>query len=160
MSQNGKFLSKKTTLVFFLFLSPLFLWGVRIEFKQITSHSIPIQQASTKKSYYQLTSKFYLEDFQKKNYKLFLLNRKNYMLKNNYYLDGFLKTEVSYLSFKKAYILGGKIHLFMVTGHINKSNIEAKEVIYDEYKTYQLLKCEIKKSSSILRRKSYKIKEI
>ena len=160
MFQNGKLLPKTRTLALFLLLSPLFLWGVRIEFIQVSSHSIPTQQTSTKKSYYQLTSKFYVEDFQKKNYKSFLLNRKNYMLKNNYYLDGFLKTEVSYLSFKKAYILGGKIHLFMVIGHINNSNIEAKEVIYDEYKTYQLLKCEVRKSTSILRRKKYKIKEM
>ena len=151
---------KTRTLALFLFLSPLFLWGVRVEFKQITTYSIPTQQASTKKSYYQLTSTLYIEDFQKKKYKSFFLNRKKYMLQNNYYLDGFLKTDGSYLHFKKAYILGGKVHLFNVIGHINTNNIKAQEVIYDEYKTYQLLKCEVKKSSSILRRKQYKIKEI
>ena len=145
--------------IFFILLLPIFLYGVSIEFKNINSKFIPTQQISNKKSYYQLTSKVYLENFEKKDYKSFFLNRKNYMLKNNYYLDGFLKTEVSYLTFKKAYILGSKIYLFMVVGHINKSKIKAKEVIFDKYKTYQLLKCEIKINSSILRRKNYKIKE-
>ena len=101
----------------------------------------------------------HLENFQKKNYKLFFFNRKKYMLKNNYYLEGFFKTKLTKFSFKKAYILGGKIYFFDVKGYINKSKIKAKEVVYSNNRTYELKKCEVKNSSHIIRRKKYILQE-
>jgi len=159
--QSGKVILKSRTmkaLILFLFL-PIFLWGINFKFTNLTQEQIPIQKSSITKSYYKLTAKKHIKKFSKKSQALLFFNRKKFMLENNYYADGLFYTEESHFSYKKAYILAGKVHLFEVQGYINKHHIKAKEVIYDGYKTYHLKKCEIKINSKILRRSDYQLTE-
>ena len=141
----------------FLVSSSITSWGLKIEYTNLISEYIP-KLKSLSKSYYQLKSNYFVENFQQKTYTQFLLNRKRYMLKNHYYLHGTLTTKESHLRYFKAYKLSNKIYLYNVKGYINKIKIQAQEVVYDGYKTYQLKKCEIRKESTILRRKDYFIK--
>lgn len=145
--------------LFFLLAFPIVVWGIKIEYTNITYQIIPTQKASKKKSYYTLTSKYHLKNFSKKDRPSLLLNRKQYMLKNNYYAEGKFKTLMTNLIYKKAYVLGGKVYLLDVTGLINKSQLKAKEVVYDGYKSYLLKKCEIRTKFKIYRRNKFTIKE-
>jgi len=138
----------------FLFLFTPLLWGVDIEFTNIKYQSISSHHSS-----YQLISKSYVQKSETKNYKLFIFNRRQYMLKNNYYLDGFLKTKVAKIHYKKAYLLGGKVYLIETDGYINNVKIVAKEIIYDKKRDYLLKKCVVKTEHSVLRRKKYLIQE-
>jgi len=81
------------------------------------------------------------------------------MLKNNYYLDGFFKTKITYLEYKKAYSLSNKLYLFDVNGTINHQKVKAKEIIYDGYRGYTLKHCEVKEYFKIIRRKKYFMNE-
>jgi len=142
--------------IFFLCF-PFFLWGNGIVFTNYTEEIIP--NHITKKQYYKLFASSYIYKISKKNLKSFLFNHHNYMLKNNVYSNGFLKTEKSYLSYQKAYLLNNKLHLFLVKGHIVKKEVEAKEIIYNRAKSYVLKHCQIKYKSKILRRKIYHLNE-
>ncbi|MBU1667444.1 hypothetical protein KKC13_03440 [bacterium] len=149
----------KTYLIFFILYIPIAVWGTKIEYTNLTYQIIPTQKASKKKSYYTLTSKYHLKNFSKKDTPSLLLNRKQYMLKNNYYAEGRFKTSMTNLIYKKAYVLGGKVYLLDVMGQINKSQVKAKEVVYDGYKSYLLKKCEIQTKSKIYRRNKMTLKE-
>jgi len=150
---------KKLCFIGLLFFIPHLIWGVTIEYTNLTSKFIPTEKSAKIKSYYQLTSNFHIEKYIKKNTKLLLLNLKKYMLKNNYYLKGKLSTEHSSLRYEKAYILGGKVYLFEVKGHINNRQIKAKELVYDGYKNYSLKKCEVRTKFKIYRRRQLLIQE-
>ena len=142
-----------------LYLLSTFGWGVHIEFVNLTQEFIPITQSKSKKSYYKLTSQTHIEKFSKKNGSLLLLNRKKYMLKNNYHLNGKFTTSQTELRYKKAYLLSGKVYLLEVKGHINGKKISAKEIIFDGYKKYTLKKCEVKIANKIYRRSKFIILE-
>jgi len=142
----------------FSYLSPS-LWGVSIEFKNLVEYQIPIEKTSLKKSYYSLHAKYYIEKISKNKHGLLLFNYKKFLLENNYYLKGKLTTKNTQLSFYKAYYFSSKLHLIDVKGVINNKSIVAKEVIFDKYKSYELLKCEIKDGSTLYRRKYFTIYE-
>jgi uncharacterized protein YlaI len=143
----------------FLLCFPLFLWGNGIAFTNYTEEIIPNYKSVTEKQYYKIFATSYIYKISKRNFKSFLFNHHSYMLKNNVYSNGFLKTEKSYLSYQKAYLLNNKLHLFAVKGHIDNKTIEAKELIYNRVKSYVLKHCQIKYKSKILRRKIYHLNE-
>jgi len=138
---------------------PTFGWGVNIEFINLTQELIPRHTTTSKKSYYKLTAQLHIEKFSKKDSSLLLLNRKKYMLRHNYHLNGKFKTFQTELKFKKAYLLSGKVYLLDVVGYINSKKVMAKEVIFDGYKTYKLKKCEVKILNHIYRRSKVTVKE-
>jgi len=142
-----------------LYTLPIFGWGVNIEFTNLTQELIPTHTIALKKSYYKLTSQVHIEKFSKKEAGLLLLNRKKYMLKNNYHLNGKFTTSQTELKYKKAYLLSGKVYLLDVTGYIESKKVSAKEVVFDGYKKYTLKKCEVKTEHRIYRRSKFTIKE-
>ncbi|MCK4440467.1 MAG: hypothetical protein KAU90_00580 [Sulfurovaceae bacterium] len=139
-----------------LIIYTLSLLSLEIEFKEITSRQIFIEKEH-KKQDYQLTAKKYIENFSKKNKVKFFINRKLYMLKNNYYSEGVFQSQKTKLFYKKAYVLFGKVYLFDVNGTIDKAKVTAKEVIFDGYQNYLLKKCEIIENKSIYRRNKFKL---
>ncbi len=130
---------------------------MKIEFHNITLHSTPLTSKGFNQHSYKLTAEYHLKEFSKKQIYLLLANRKNYMLNHNYYLNGEFKAKNTLLSYKNAYILGNKIHLFNVMGKIDDYSIKAKEIIYDGSKRYLLKHCEVKTSNKIYRRKEFEI---
>jgi hypothetical protein len=144
--------------IFTLFLLPIFLWGVNMKFINLTEEVIPIKTPLVKKRYFNLFASSYIQKISKKDIKLIFFNRKSFMLKNNYYLDGFFKSAQSHLFYKKAYRLSTKLYFFNVNGTINNQKITAKEVVYDGYRNYTLKNCEVKSKYKILRRKVYIIR--
>ena len=142
-----------------LYLLPTFGWGVTIEFSNMTQEFIPTQQTSLKKSYYKLTSQYHIKKISKKDSSFLLLNRKKYMLKNNYYIDGVFQRGETVLHYKKAYVLGGKVYLLIVNGILENRQVNAKEVVYDGYNSYLLKKCEVRTKTRIYRRNKLTIKE-
>ena len=144
-----------------LFLSfSTFGWGVNIEFRNLTQELIPTYITTSKKSYYKLTAYSHIENFSNnKDSSLLLLNRKKYMLKNNYYLNGMFNTSKTTLNYKKAYVLSGKVYMLSVHGYINNQKIKAKEIIFDGYKKYILKKCEVKTVYKVYRRSKFTIQE-
>jgi hypothetical protein len=142
-----------------LYALPTLGWGVNIAFTNLTQEFIPSHKVLSKKSYYKLTSQVHIEKYVKKEAPLLLLNRKKYMLQNNYHLNGKFTTAQTELNYKKAYVLSGKVYLFEVTGHIVKQKIMAKEVVFDGHKRYLLKKCEVKTAHRIYRRSKFTIKE-
>ncbi len=139
----------------FLAIYPLSLSALEIEFIGVTSRTIPLE-TNYKKKYYQITAKKYIEKFVKKDKLMFFINRKSYMLKNNYYSEGQFSSKKTKLFYKKGFVLFGKVYLFDVNGTIDKAKIIAKEVIFDGYNSYLLKKCEIKKKKHIYRRNRFK----
>ena len=79
------------------------------------------------------------------------------MLKNNYYNNGTFQSKKVTLSFKKAYILFGKVYLFDTNGTINKSKVVSKEIIFDGHRDYILKKCKIEKNNYIYRRNKFRL---
>jgi hypothetical protein len=148
----------KIFFVLYLFLSSS-LWGIDIEFTNLIQELIPTPIASSQKSYYKLTAQSHIEKFSKTESALLLLNRKKYMLKNNYHLNGKFTTSNTELKYKKAYLLSGKVYLLDVKGYINSKKITAKEVVFDGYKKYLLKKCEVRTAHRIYRRSKFTIKE-
>lgn len=130
-----------------------------MKFVNLTEEIIPIKTPLVKKRYFNLFATSYIQKISKKDIKLIFFNRKSFMLRNNYYLDGSFKTLQSHLFYKKAYRLSNKLYLFNVTGTINNQKIRAKEVIYDGYRDYTLNHCEVKSKYKILRRKVYLLRE-
>jgi len=148
----------RRALLICIIIYPLSIFSINIELKGVVSKKIFIPKKNLKKTNYEIKAKRYIENFSKKNKLGFLLNRKLFMLKYNYYDNGIFKSKKVKLFFKKAYILLGRVHLFEVKGMIDNSKIIAKEVIFDEYKTYILKKCEVKKNKHTYRRKEFKLK--
>lgn len=142
-----------------LIIYPLSLLALEIEFQDVTSRQIFIENEH-KKQYYQLTAKKYIENFSKKDRVKFFINRKLYMLKNNYYSEGVFESKKTKLFYKKAYVLFGKVYLFDVNGTIDKAKVTAKEIVYDGYQTYLLKECEIIEDTHIYRRNKFEITTI
>ncbi len=151
--------NKMRRVLLLLYTLPTFGWGVNIEFTNLTQELIPTHTATLKKSYYKLTAQSHIERFLKKESSLLLLNRKKYMLKNNYHLNGKFTTAKTELRYKKAYLLSAKVYLLDVTGYIGSKKVSAKEVVFDGYKKYTLKKCEVKTKHRIYRRSKFTIKE-
>jgi len=143
----------KFFLLLFIFSSTLF--ATTIEFTDVTYTLTPMKNINKQKSFYQISSKFHLNRVIKKETIKLLLNRRQYMLDNNYYLDGEFTSKGCKLAYKKAYILGGKVHLLGVKGVINNQEVEAKEVIFDGYKKFILKQCEVKSKNKIYRRREF-----
>jgi hypothetical protein len=138
------------------FFCTITLFAIKIEFIGITSQVIPFE-THNKASYYKITAKKYIEKFEKKDRVIFFINRKSYMLRNNYYSDGLFKSKKTELSYKKCYILFGKIYLFDVNGTIDNAKVIAKEIVFDGYRNYLLKKCEVKKNGYTYRRNRFKL---
>ena len=130
-----------------------------MKFTNLTEELIPLKNTPVKKQYFKLFATSRIQKISKKYSKLIFFNRRAFMLKNNYYRDGFLKTKSTHLRYKKAYKLSNKLYLFDVKGTINHQKVKAKELVYNGYKEYLLKHCEVKEDSKILRRKEYLIRE-
>ena len=139
-----------------LIIYSLSLFALEIEFREVTSKQIFIEKEDAKQNY-KLTAKKHIENFSKKDRLKFFINRKLYMLENNYYSEGIFKSKKTKLFYKKSYILFGKVYLFDVNGIIYNSKVTAKEIIYDGYTNYLLKGCEIINAKSIYRRNKFKI---
>jgi len=133
---------------------PLILSALQIEFKNLTTEIIPLENIQHLQ-YYQFQAKRYVQKFSKKDRVLFLLNRKRFMLKHNFYEQGTFSSQSANLWFKKAYVLFKKVHLFEVHGTIYGAKVKAKEIIYDGYKQFILNKCEVHQKRHIYRRKTF-----
>lgn len=141
--------------IVFLFISPIIIWAFRIEYSDLT-----ITILERNKGYkYSLNAKYHRIDLSNKNKLLLLFNLEQYMLKNDYYQNGMLKTLKSSLSYQKAYKLREKVYLYDVNGSISNMIIKAKKVMYDGESNYVLHSAEIIKSKKILRRTKYFINE-
>ena len=158
-SRQNVFILKKREIIKKILSTYLFftltLSAIQIEFKDVISQTIPIKKSS--KVYYQLQADSYIERFLKKNRIKFLLNIKAYMLKNNYYNNGTFQSQKVSLSFKKAYVLFGKVYLFDTNGTIDTSKVISKEIIFDGHRDYILKKCKIEKNNYIYRRNKFKL---
>jgi hypothetical protein len=140
----------KNTLILLLIIT-LPMSAINIEYSGVSSTYIHNGQKS-----YTITSKEYINKIDSKHIATFMFNHEQYMLKNNYYKNGYFSFLSVKLHFKKAFKLAGKVYMYNVKGKIDNNTIKAKKAIYFN-KTILLKKCEIKSKRKVLRRKEYKI---
>ena len=133
-------------LLFIILIFPLF--GAKLEISGVKSTYL-----FNGKQDYTINSKNYINNFSKIDLKFFL-NKEKFMLKNDFYKDGFIEFSNAKIYFKKAYKLGGKINIFDAKGYVKDAKITAKKAVY--YKNRLILyRCEIKTAKKVLRRKKY-----
>ena len=135
--QSGKVTSKSRTMkaLILFFLFPIFLWGINFNFTNLTQEQIPIQKSSITKNYYKLTAKKHIKKISKKSQALLFFNQKKFMLENNYYANGLFYTEESHFTYKKAYILAGKVHLLKFKGTLISIILKPKKLFTMDIKS-------------------------
>ena len=141
-------ISKINTMLKALLLFSLPLFGVEMIINN--PHTTIFKESHPS---YSITSKKYIQNFDKKPSLLFF-NIEQYMLSNNFYQDGVFRVKQLEISFHKAYKFASKLYFFQVKGHYNDTTISAKKAIY--YHNKLLLKnVTLTSPKKILRRKKY-----